>query len=363
VIKNYALARIELARLLERKWSLVCVDEAQAIKNPDAQITRAVKQIKADWRVALTGTPIENRLDDLLSIIEFITPGYFSGSDVAHWKSSQADGACLAGLRARLRPVLLRRLKAEVAPELPARIEKRLDCEMHGLQRKVYLAELKRVREMVQAGAQESGRVAGQERIRILAALTRLRQICCDPALLDITTAPSGKVDVLMETLPGLVEAGHKVLLFSQFVRMLMRLQPVIDHAGIPTRLLTGKTPPKERQALVDSFENDPRPGVLLISLKAGGTGLNLTAASHVILFDPWWNPAVEAQAIDRAHRIGQMKTVIATRLVTTGSIEERIAEMQERKRGLVEHILEEDAFARSLTSEDLSFLLELPSS
>jgi superfamily II DNA or RNA helicase len=355
VVKNYALTRRDVDALRKYQWRMVCVDEAQAIKNPAAEITKAVKSLEADFRVALTGTPIENRLTDLWSIMDFAVPGYLGPLDAFEHRAKAQNPARLYDvLRARLRPLLLRRLKREVATELPPRIEERRDCEMPTGQRKAYLAELKKTR-MLLKGI-ESEKVVGKSRIQILASLTRLRQLCCEPALVGIDGAGSGKVDELLGLVASLLEGGNKILLFSQFVRMLNRLKPILEAKGIPTYTLTGRT--KKRQDLVDAFEADTAPSVFLISLKAGGTGLNLVSASHVILFDPWWNPAVEAQAIDRTHRIGQDKTVVAFRLVTLGTIEERIMELQERKRALVENVLEEDGFNRSLTREDFEYLL-----
>jgi SNF2 family DNA or RNA helicase len=349
VIKNYALTRRDAEAVRKQDWLMVCVDEAQAIKNAGSEIAGVVKSLPAKYRVALTGTPIENRLGDLVSIMEFATPGFLPPLD-------GNDQALLTRrLRAFLRPVLLRRLKGEVAPELPERIEERIDCAMSENQRLAYLAEVKRTRELLRE--MKGPKVAGAGRIQILAALTRLRQICCDPGLLQLKGMASGKVEELMNLLTPILEEGHKVLLFSQFVRMLNRLHERLKTEGIKTWMLTGQT--QHRQELVDTFEKDPTPGVFLISLKAGGTGLNLVSASHVILFDPWWNPAVEAQAIDRTHRIGQDKTVLAFRLVTQGTIEERIMELQEQKRGLVRNVLEEEAFNRTLTREDFEFLLQ----
>jgi len=354
VIKNYALARRDIGLLANHEWMLVCVDEAQAIKNPNSEISRTVKSLRAQYRIALTGTPIENRLGDLWSIMDFATPGYL-GPFAQFEQAMKQRGAVLTNqlLRSKLRPVILRRMKAEVAPELPPRVEERLDCAMVDSQRKTYLAEVKKTRLLLGTAGDKA--LQGQARIRILAALTRLRQICCDPGLIGAPEG-SGKVDVLMDLLPGLLEAGHKVLIFSQFVKMLDRIRPKVNTLGVPVAMLTGAT--TRRQELVESFEASKEPALFLISLKAGGTGLNLTSASHVVLFDPWWNPAVEAQAIDRTHRIGQDKTVVAFRLVAEGTIEERIIELQQRKQELVKNVLEAEAFNRALTREDLEFLL-----
>lgn len=356
VIKNYALTRRDIDHLARQDWLLVCVDEAQAIKNPQAQITAAVKSLRAQYRYALTGTPIENRLSDLWSIADFAVPGYLRTLDSFEQRAKQRGGTPFHSvLRARLRPILIRRLKTNVAPELPPRIEERRDCQMIPSQRKDYLAELKKARMLLRDTPTDEP--MGKHRIILLAALTRLRQICCDPALVGLSDSGSGKVNEVLELVPPLLEAGQKILLFSQFVRMLKRLDVTLKEHGVRTYMLTGET--TQRQALVDTFEQDPSPSVFLISLKAGGQGLNLVSASHVILFDPWWNPAVEAQAIDRTHRIGQDKTVVAVRLVTEETVEERILELQERKLGLVKNVLEESTFNRSLTRDDLEYLLD----
>lgn len=354
LVKNYALTRRDQDKLRGQKWLVICVDEAQAIKNPSADITKAVKSLDAKYRFALTGTPLENRLTDLWSIIDFAVPGYLPPLSKFEAQSKESDGDIIRFLRARLRPVLLRRLKSEVARELPPRIEERLDCPMTPAQKKAYLVEAAKARQMVQnfKGKKEAGR----EKIMILAALTRLRQICCDPAVLGIEKAGSGKADELIRLVTPLMESGKKVLVFSQFVRVLGRLEERLAQEGIKTRILTGQS--KQRQEIVDDFENDDSPSVFLISLKAGGTGLNLVSASYVVLFDPWWNPAIEAQAIDRTHRIGQDKTVVAFRLVAASTIEERILELQERKRQMIKNVLEEESFNRTLTKEDFEFLL-----
>lgn len=356
IVVNYALARRDIATLRAQPWLCVVVDEAQAIKNPQSETAHAVKSLDARYRIALTGTPIENRLSDLWSIIDYAVPGYF-GSLKQFESGARTRGAQITSklLRARLRPLLLRRMKAEVAPELPPRVEERLDCTLMPAQRKTYLAELKRTRMLLDALPGEKA-TQGPGRIRILAALTRLRQICCDPALIGLPEDGAGKLEVLVELLGPLLESGHKVLIFSQFVKMLERIRPRVKELDVPIFVLTGAT--TKRQALVEAFEAAPAPAVFLISLKAGGTGLNLISASHVVLFDPWWNPAVEAQAIDRTHRIGQDKTVVAFRLVAEGTIEERILELQARKQDLVKNVLEAEAFNRSLTREDLDFLL-----
>jgi superfamily II DNA or RNA helicase len=360
LVTNYALLRRDLESWRKVPLGVAILDEAQNIKNPDAAVSRAALALGARHRMALTGTPLENRALDLWSIMAFVNPGLLGPRSVfaARFDRPDAPAHTRRLLAARLRPALLRRMKQQVAKDLPARIEERRDCEMHPAQRRLYLAELTRSREML-AGLAAGPEGLAQHRIEILAALTRLRQICCHPALTGAgPAAGSGKFDALWEILEPLLEEGHKVLVFSQFVRCLDLLENEMAARGIAYHVLTGQTQTKKREEIVASFQSDERPGVFLVSLKAGGTGLNLTAASYVVLFDPWWNPAVEAQAIDRTHRIGQTRTVIAYRLLTRGTLEEKIWELQQRKAALARDILGEDGFARTLTRADLEYLL-----
>jgi SNF2 family DNA or RNA helicase len=247
---------------------------------------------------------------------------------------------------------MIRRLKQQVAKDLPVRIEERRDCELGEAQRKLYLAELRRSREQVMNAVAEKG--LAQSKIHVLAALTRLRQICCHPQLVGNDTC-SGKTETLFELLEPLLADGQKVLVFSQFVQMLKLLEQECLQRQIPTHLLTGAT--KQRQEVVQTFQDDAQAAVFLLSLRAAGTGLNLTSASYVVLYDPWWNPAVEAQAIDRSHRIGQTHTVVAFRLIAPGTVEEKIWELQQRKAQTIVDVLGEEGFARSLTKNDLEYL------
>ena len=359
IITNYALLRRDLEALQRFSFRAVILDEAQFIKNPDAQITLSVKQLRADQRLALTGTPLENRLLDLWSIVDFIQPGYLGTQQKFRDKyEPRGDNAqdeqriARRRLSAKMRPLLLRRLKCEVARDLPERIEQRLDCELGEAQRKLYLAELKRSREQVMNTVAERG--LKRSTIHVLAALTRLRQICCHPDLVG-NDAASGKTDTLFELLEPLLAEDYKVLLFSQFVRMLRILEKECAARQIPTHILTGET--KNRQEITQAFQNDTRGAVFLLSLRAAGTGLNLTTASNVILYDPWWNPAVEAQAIDRSHRIGQTLTVNAYRLIAPGTVEEKIWELQQRKARTIADVLGEQGFARHLSKTDLEYL------
>jgi hypothetical protein len=361
IVTNYALLRRDLEDLQKFPWGAVILDEAQFIKNPTAQVTQSVKQLKSAQRLALTGTPLENRLMDLWSITDFIQPGYLGTQE--HFTQTyepRAEGAdsidaqriARRRLSAKLRPLMLRRLKQQVAKDLPDRIEVRRDCELDEAQRKLYLAELRRSREQVMQTVAEKG--LAKSKIHVLAALTRLRQICCHPQLVG-NDSVSGKTDTLFELLEPLLQEGQKVLIFSQFVQMLRLLESECKTRQISTHILTGET--KERQTVVQNFQDDGKAAVFLLSLRAAGTGLNLTNASYVILYDPWWNPAVEAQAIDRSHRIGQTRTVNAYRLIAPGTVEEKIWELQQRKAQAIADVLGEEGFAKSLSQSDLEYL------
>ncbi len=359
IVTNYALLRRDLEALQKFAFRAVILDEAQFIKNPGAQVTQSVKQLPCEHRLALTGTPLENRLLDLWSIVDFIQPGYLGNqeqfAETYEPRGENAEAAQRVArkrLAAKLRPLLLRRLKKHVAKDLPERIEQRRDCHLDEAQRKVYLAELRRSREQVMKTVAEKG--LNQSKIHVLAALTRLRQICCHPRLVG-SDVPSGKTETLFELLDLLLAEGQKVLVFSQFVQMLELLQQECAQRQIPTHILTGHT--KDRQEVVTAFQNDPRASVFLLSLRAAGTGLNLTTASYVVLYDPWWNPAVEAQAIDRSHRIGQTQTVNAYRLISPGTVEEKIWDLQQSKAQAIADVLGEEGFARSLSQADLDYL------
>ncbi|MCG3146961.1 MAG: RNA polymerase-associated protein RapA [Verrucomicrobiae bacterium] len=353
VVVNYTQLR---ALGTSGSWLAVILDEGQYIKNPDSLTAKAGRALKAEYRLVLTGTPIENRLLDLWSLLAFAMPGVL-GTRAQFVKQFDAGDDPLARQRlaARVRPFLLRRTKAQVANDLPARVEEDLLCEMEGVQATLYRAELKHAQQMLlQVKTRQE---FDAQRFNFLTSLLRLRQICCHPALVDAKRAEAGsaKVEALLDVLEPLMEEGHKVLVFSQFVGLLELLRPVIEAKGWKQFWLTGAT--EERGDLVREFQGTEGAAVFLISLKAGGFGLNLTAASYVVLFDPWWNPAVEAQAIDRTHRIGQTRHVMAYRLLIKGSIEEKIRALQKQKRAVAEDILGEERFTQSLTVEDLRFL------
>src|SRR5665213_3425232 len=359
IVTNYALLRRDLEEFHKFSFRAVILDEAQFIKNPGAQVTQSVKQLKCENKIALTGTPLENRLLDLWSIVDFIQPGYL-GNQEQFLETYEPRGENAESeqriarrrLSAKLRPLLLRRLKKHVAKDLPDRIEERRDCPLGDEQRKLYLAELRRSRDQVMKAVETQG--LNKSKMHVLAALTRLRQVCCHPSLVGSDTA-SGKTDTLFELLDTLVADGQKVLVFSQFVQMLHILEKECHTRNIHTHMLTGQT--KDRQQVVTDFQKETGACVFLLSLRAAGTGLNLTNASYVVLYDPWWNPAVEAQAIDRSHRIGQTQTVNAYRLIAPGTVEEKIWELQQSKAQTIADVLGEEGFARSLTSVDLEYL------
>ena len=370
LVIHYVQLRNHADLLQSVPWGAVILDEAQAIKNPSSQNARVACALATAHRLALTGTPVENRLMDLWSIFAFAMPGVL-GTKAAFAKHFEHANDPLARRRlaARTRPFLLRRTKKEVASDLPERIEEDLVIEFDGTQAALYQAELKRARaELLRV---RTSRQLDKLRFSILTSLLRLRQICCHPQLVGfegdgkrrkrkIAAAPqeesSAKISALLETLEPLIEEGQKVLVFSQFVQMLEIIEQELAARGWSTFKLTGET--DDRGPLVDSFQRHDGAAVFLISLKAGGTGLNLTAASYVVLFDPWWNPAVEAQAIDRTHRIGQKKTVFAYRLLIKGTIEEKIRLLQKQKGALASDILGEESFAQALTLDDFRFLL-----
>ncbi len=357
VITTYALLRLDANLLSAASWDTVVLDEAQAIKNPDSQVARAAFRLPGELRIALTGTPVENRLEELWSQMHFVVPGLLgSRADFdSRYTRPIRDGevGIAARLRARIRPFVLRRTKAAVAPELPARTDIVLRCSLSDSERAVY--------EAVQAAAREEvvGRLAaGGSVLDALEALLRMRQAACHPALVPGQEADtSAKVELLMETLEEAVAEGHKALVFSQWTSLLDLVEPHMEASGITFSRLDGST--RDRAAVVRGFQEETGPPVMLVSLRAGGTGLNLTAADHVFLLDPWWNPAVEDQAASRAHRIGQSRPVMVHRLVAEETVEEKILGLQKHKRALFEAALGEAQAAASLTRDDLLSLLQ----
>ena len=357
VVINYAQLRGLETALSSAPWHVAILDEAQYIKNPDSQTAKAAWALRTEHRLALSGTPIENRLLDLWSIMGFAMPGVL-GKRAAFAKSfdQRSDPFARTRLAARVRPFVLRRTKGEVAKDLPERSEEDLLCELEGEQATLYRAELKRARAALLNI--QTTKELDKKRFNILTSLLRLRQICCHPALVSekAANAESAKLTALFDLLEPIIAEGHKVLVFSQFIQMLDIIRAEIERRQWPHFLLTGDT--EDRGPLVQNFQQSEGAAVFLISLRAGGFGLNLTAASYVVLYDPWWNPAVENQAIDRTHRIGQTSHVIAYRLLVKESIEEKIRKLQRSKSALAADILGEESFTRALTLDDFRFLL-----
>ena len=352
---NYNQLRALGEGLAKVQWLAVILDEGQYIKNPSSVTAQIARQLRAHHRLVLSGTPIENRLMDLWSLMAFAMPGALgSRAQFGKLYDTKEDPFARRRLSARVRPFLLRRTKTQVAKDLPDRIEEDLFCEIEGEQKTLYRAELKRAQQMLLRV--QTQKQFAKERFNVLTSLLRLRQICCHPKLVKADAkCGSAKLDALMEQLEPLMEEGNKVLVFSQFVQMLEILRDEIKARQWKHFYLAGDT--ENRGALVQEFQSSEGAAVFLISLKAGGFGLNLTAASYVVLFDPWWNPAVENQAIDRTHRIGQKRTVNAYRLLIKNSIEEKIRALQKTKSALAEDVLSEESFAQNLTLDDLKFL------
>jgi superfamily II DNA or RNA helicase len=355
-LTTYALLRLDAERLAAEPWDCVVLDEAQAIKNPDSQGARAAYAVPAAFRVALSGTPVENRLEELWSLMHFANPGLLGGrSDFRERYEgpvSGGDAAALERLRARVRPFLLRRLKSEVLPELPPRSEVVLYCELDQAERAIYQAVLAANQSAVIAKLREGGNLLGAFEL-----LLRLRQAACHPALVPGQSAESSaKIERLLIALETAAADGHKALVFSQWTSLLDLVEAPLGRAGIPYLRLDGKT--RDREGLVGEFQSSSGPPVMLVSLKAGGTGLNLTQADHVFLLDPWWNPMVEDQAADRAHRIGQTRPVMVYRMVAKDTVDEGILRLQQRKRAIAEMALDEADQAGGLTRDDLLGLL-----
>ncbi len=393
VITSYALLRRDAEQYRGVEFDTVVLDEAQHIKNRQTQNAQAVKSIRARHRLVLTGTPIENSVLDLWSIFDFLMPGYLGAAkdfreryEVALLRDKNA--AAQERLARRLRPFILRRLKRDVAKDLPEKIEQVSYCELNDEQRTLYQQVLDASRQEIYAAVQANG--LPKSRMVVLTALLRLRQICCDVRLLKLeetnderdeksippgkNSSPltpalfpsegarekigiaSGKVELFGELLEEVMDGGHRVLVFSQFTSMLALLREALTEQGIEFCYLDGST--TDRAPVVEKFQRESRVPVFLISLKAGGVGLKRTGADTVIHFDPWWNPAVEAQATDRAHRIGQTRVVTSYKLITRGTVEEKILNLQTRKRALIQGVLGEGELAEALSWEEIQGLL-----
>ena len=358
VLTTYGTMRRDVAALGGAEFDYVILDEAQAIKNAATASAKATRLLRARHRLALSGTPIENQLGDLWSLFEFLNPGLLG--TLQHGllaRARKGDAAALDTLRRGLRPYILRRTKQQVAPELPARNEDTMVCELEPVERKLYNQLRDHYRQLVLGLVDRQGLKRSQ--FQILEALLRLRQAACHPGLIDPRkhTGSSAKLDALLERLDEARAEGHKALVFSQFTSFLAFVRRELDERGVAYEYLDGQTRDRERR--VARFQQDAACPLFLVSLKAGGLGLNLTAADYVFLLDPWWNPAVEAQAIDRAHRIGQERPVFAYRLIAADTVEERIIELQARKRKLADAIISADnSGLAGLTREDLELLL-----
>jgi superfamily II DNA or RNA helicase len=365
IITSYALIRRDAAEYRERQFDLLVLDEAQHIKNRQTQNAQAVKSVRANQKLVLTGTPMENSVLDLWSIFDFLMPGYLGSAQDFKDRyeipiTRDRDKTSQSRLSRRIRPFLLRRLKREVAADLPGRIEQVSFCELNNSQKQVYQQVLDASRREVLEAVGANG--LPKSRMIILNALLRLRQISCDLRLLKLESkekeVQSGKLEMFHELVEEAVDGGHRILVFSQFVTMLELLKAELASAGHAFCYLDGST--RDRGEVVQKFQNDPAIPIFLISLKAGGVGLNLTGADTVIHFDPWWNPAVEDQATGRAHRIGQTRVVTSYKLITRGTVEEKILGLQQRKRELIQATLEgEEQFAEKLSWEEIQSLFE----
>jgi len=363
VVTSYALIRRDIEDYKDCNFRYCILDEAQHIKNPLSQAAKAVKQINSEHRLALTGTPMENNLTELWSVVDFILPGYLRSHSkfVEKYESPilKGDTSSLLSLGRQIRPFILRRLKQDVLKELPEKIEHVIEAELTQEQKKLYVAYLEQAKGELFSEIKEKGFEKSQ--IKILSVLTRLRQLCCHPSLfVEDYDGDSGKFQLLKEIVEDSLNAGHRILIFSQFTSMLSIIREWLKDAGINHLYLDGSTPADERMKLVRSF-NSGEGHIFLLSLKSGGTGLNLTGADTVIHYDPWWNPAVEDQATDRAYRIGQTKTVHVMKLVTHGTIEEKILNLKERKKQLVDAVIQTgETLITKMTQQELEELFEI---
>lgn len=358
ILTTYATLARDVPDLLEHQFDYVVLDEAQAIKNSQTQAAKACRLLSAKHRLALTGTPIENHLGELWSLFEFLNPGMLGRSSQFERLTRSPSPDTLSIISRSISPFVLRRTKSQVLKELPDKVQETIYCELGTKQRKLYNELRDHYRRELTATVKEKG--LEKSKIIVLEALLRLRQAACHPGLVSSqhSKLESAKFDELMERLPEIIEGGHKAIIFSQFTSLLGLLQQRLKKAGYRWAYLDGST--RNRRAEVEKFQSDPALPLFLISLKAGGHGLNLTAADYVFLLDPWWNPAVEAQAIDRAHRMGQQRTVFAYRMIAENTIEDKIALLQKSKQELADSVISEnESLIRNLTFDDLQLLLE----
>ncbi|QDU95682.1 DEAD/DEAH box helicase [Lignipirellula cremea] len=358
LVTTYGTLRRDIVQLREKTFDFAILDEAQAIKNDKSQAAKACRLLPARRRLAMTGTPVENHLGELWSLFEFLNPGMLGRSSTfARLAKNGGDHEGLRVLASALRPFMLRRTKQQVLTELPEKTEQTLVCEMGSRQRKLYDELRDYYRASLTQEVQKQG--FAKSKIHVLEALLRLRQAACHPGLVSEKNAgvPSAKLDMLADQIAEVVAEGHKALVFSQFTSFLRIVRARLDEMNVRYEYLDGRT--RNRKEKVDAFQNDPECPLFLISLKAGGHGLNLTAADYVFILDPWWNPAVEAQAIDRAHRIGQTQRVFAYRLICRDTVEDKIIQLQQSKRDLADAIVaSNNSVISDLTAEDLELLL-----
>lgn len=364
VVTSYPLIRRDIEYYQTHKFSFCFIDEAQHVKNHFTQSARAIRKILAENRFALTGTPMENSLLELWAIFDFIMPSYLFTQQKFHERFvkpiiGEGNKEVAQDLSRHIRPFILRRMKKDVLKELPEKIETTLKCELTDIQRDIYLAILAKARQEIDISIEKDG--FEKSHIQILAALTRLRQVCCHPSsFLENYKGGSGKLNLLEELLSSALDSGHRILLFSQFTSMLDIIEKELIKNDIAYFYLSGQTPASERATIVSRF-NDGEGQVFLLSLKAGGTGLNLTGADTVIHYDPWWNPAVEEQATDRAYRIGQEKVVQVFKLITRNTIEEKIQLLQEKKKAMIDMVIKPgETLLQKLTKEEIRQLFEM---
>lgn len=354
IITSYTTLNKDMGFYLDKGFSICIIDEAQNIKNPRSAISRAVKNIQADCRIALTGTPIENRLEEIWSIFDFIMPGYLLSNKEFNNRYivpiEQNNNNALEALNRQIQPFILRRYKKDVVKELPDKIEKVISIELSKEEKEIYMAYNSILRNEIIGRISVDG--FNKSKIHLLAGLTKLKQLCCNPSIImDNYDGPKSKLESLYEIIEESLLGGNRVIVFSQYVRVLRSIALGLRNKNIEYFYLDGQIPGKERVELAKRFNHGERE-VFLASLKAGGTGLNLTGANVVVHFDLWWNPAVEAQATDRAHRIGQNKTVEVIKLVANGTIEEKIMKIQEKKKNLIENLIDIDDMEKSLIAE-----------
>ncbi len=363
IVTSYTLLQKDLDNYKAIVFSYLVLDEAQHIKNRGTRNAKSVKMVQSEYRLILSGTPIENSLDELWSLFDFLMPGFLSTYDRFVEKYVRTSGAALTKnleyLRKKIAPFIMRRMKADVLQDLPPVSEIVYHCQLSELQMELYKSYADSARDALVKLVKKEG--FDRVQIHVLATLTRLKQICCHPAIFAKEKAESGdsaKYDMLLELLQTLVEGKHKTVIFSQYTRMLQIMRSDLEQKGIRFLYLDGST--KNRLEVVKHFNEDATIPVFLVSLKAGGTGLNLVGADTVIHYDMWWNPAVESQATDRVHRLGQKNSVSAYKLITLGTIEEKIAEMQNRKKGLVKKVVScDDEAITKLTWEEVLELLK----